>query len=121
MNSDEFARLKPKAVRVLVAELCGWTKLKYDNHYTPAELFGWPYRKGHWRESHPIELEQVPDYLNDLNACHEFEMGLSDKEEREYAEHLSNIVPQTVYKSKADAAQRCEALVLTKTGERNEG
>ena len=59
--------------------------------------------------------EQLPDYLNDLNAVHELEKKLDQSQCHIYTEHLASS-PQDgtwagCYMWHVSAAQRCEAFL----------
>jgi hypothetical protein len=61
----------------------------------------------------------VPDYPNDLTACHEMEQSMTDEQETEWRKQLSLIVVRDWESGKtarpsaihATAAQRCEAFI----------
>ena len=52
----------------------------------------------------------IPDYLNDLNACHEAEKVLNSEQSYEYYVQLSMKVNRPFI---ATAPQRCEAFLRT--------
>jgi hypothetical protein len=76
---------------------------------------------GHKNHPKHIGFEEIPDYFNDLNAVHELEETLTDKQWPEYREELRTVVLGGIRLisqwCKADihatAAERCEALGLT--------
>lgn len=99
--------MTPEAQRIAIAEACGW---KYtQGHMTR------PWKTGkRGRSEHRIN---PPDYLNDLNACHEMECILTPKGQIEYAIMLETITPSlftngfdTIH---ATAAQRAETFLKT--------
>lgn len=53
-----------------------------------------------------------PDYLNDLNACHEMEKALSLDQKIQYDKHLAEH-PDVGFTWGATAAQRAEAFLRT--------
>tara|TARA_R110000850_G_C9996151_1_gene468168 strand:+ start:7760 stop:8113 length:354 start_codon:yes stop_codon:yes gene_type:complete len=60
-------------------------------------------------------FDPTPDYLNDLNACHEMEMSLNKHLRYEFRRTLSsadNSGPSELL-CHATAAQRCEAFLKT--------
>jgi len=67
-------------------------------------------------------LESIPDFCNDLNACHEFEKMLDDDLDLDYSENLelvtgtrwgaNNSYDMSKYRS-ATARQRCESYLKT--------
>lgn len=144
--------MTPEAQRIAIAEACGWSYTmwgKTEVSITPPKGYGrrdnWfpegshqvPLRKGErWDQGHkPSEhntallyaakvsyIEALPDYLNDLNACHEMEKALTEATEDAYwFKHLPDVVGantgwlhQDIPKiAHATSAQRCKALLLT--------
>lgn len=106
-------------MRIAIAEACGWKP------YKPITHDGWPLlmtppkkpNKEGW-------LETIPDYLNDLNACAEFEKTLTDDELWEYSKLLmdyrqaANGFPlasrsEVLKLQKATVRQRAEAFLKT--------
>ena len=101
--------MTPEQQRIAIAEACGW--------------------KWHSRSKGKIKVwdngldyvfydSDLPDYLNDLNAMHEAEKTLSQKDKREYAYQLNG----GYYTSGLDdafdivhatAVQRAEAFLKT--------
>lgn len=53
--------MSPEKQRIAIAEVCGWSKADAKRGYTLSQF-----------------TEQVPDYLNDLNAMHEAEKSISN-------------------------------------------
>ena len=73
-------------INIAIAEYCGWTKIK-EIDYQPDGTD--PYIDGPdqmWLGIHPEsdsdsdEYESIPDYCNDLNAMHEAEEFIKDKD-----------------------------------------
>lgn len=67
-----------------------------------------------------VYLEELPDYLNDLNAVHELEEKLNDEEHLWFRMKLWDVVIESTNEDRWDrsfisatAAQRCEALLKT--------
>lgn len=89
-----------------IAESCGWT-------YHPF--------KGGWQSptsSAPSRDQNPPDFLNDLNACHEMEKVLFPQDSSEsviafgrYEVELSRLTSRRVPIS-APASARCEAAII---------
>lgn len=100
-------------MRIKIAEACGWK----HHHMRPSET-----------ERHQKKwyyLSDLPDYLNDLNACAEFEATLTDDELWEYSKLLmdyrqaANGFPlasrsEVLKLQKATVRQRCIAFLKTK-------
>ena len=127
MTRKKWAALSPKEQQIKVAELCGLTI--QECAYRSGEYYVWSEQRNkllaeQWEADPSGEYDdgmmELPDYLNDLNACHEFEETLGDKYE-EYAARLQGLntppwggIPLSIWDLfHATAAQRCEALVLT--------
>lgn len=111
--------MTPEEQRIAIAEACGWKRAApvgqmFDNR---------------WFNSDETEMRltaQLPDYLNDLNACHEIEKVLNNAEYHTYEDILGR---EVVYRDNgremtgkrmntsrisATAAQRCEAFLRVK-------
>lgn len=129
--------------RIKIAEACGWKRCSYPPTYRQGghehahAMFGlntspllgmhrpeWKGKKDHGPFSTPVP---PPDYLNDLNACAEFEKVLTEEQHYQYARTLEEVVA-TVGRCRphlASAPQRCDAFLKvmnlwTPTGEENE-
>jgi len=89
--------MSPEAQRIAIAEACGWKKGGLDCD-------------GYQIWIHPSGARQywayVPDYLNDLNACHEMEKVLNSSQILPYLVMLQPHYFPT-------ASQRCEAFLKT--------
>lgn len=127
--------MTPEAQRIAIAEVCGkdiesfrfWRKGYNDTewrespHYRTKEVAEyWREKESHWGETELVESicshQNLPDYLNDLNACHEMEKVLTDDQLEDYADHLHKWVASGsigVAALRATAAQRCEAFLRT--------
>lgn len=82
--------MSPEKQRVAIARACGWTDTQIiDGKYGQTD---------------------VPDYLGDLNACHEMENELSDEQFDEYYVRVTSRFARPFH---ATAAQRCEAFLRT--------
>lgn len=101
-------------MRIAIADACGWKKpddpevMKFKVGWTSAEKW-WMCPGGVLRLKHDI-----PDYLNDLNACAEFEAMLTSAERFTYIVELNKLCgdePSAVW---ATARQRAEAFLKTK-------
>jgi len=110
-------------IRIAIAQACGWRLIGTapdgsDYGYPPNGL--------------PVEScseETVPDYLNDLNACWQFEETLSMQERTDFADYLWHMVDAdfvdedgqevvVLHESfnlvHATARQRCESFLKVK-------
>jgi hypothetical protein len=106
-------------IRIKVAETMGWKpdpETKFWYALGPDEILA-GFKDG--------IVSPLPDYLNDLNACSEFEAMLTDDELWEYSKLLmdyrqaANGFPlasrsEVLKLQKATAAQRCIAFLKTK-------
>lgn len=128
MNLEEVNKLSEEALRIKAAELCGWGDLCTARDSVESDRFMYlGVNPEALTGTTPSGTEYMiaPNYLNDLNACHEFEMALKDKRV-EYTKNLRKItrdhvrtMPMTIDEWEllsATAAQRCKALVLTMDG-----
>lgn len=135
--------MTPEAQRIAIAEFCGWSiepapKPAPDwpdsmwNVYhngKRVDTFGWWDEKLKQVPSIPTLancVQSLPDYLNDLNAMHEAEQGLTDKQRKNFVNQLwVKVNPDLATKWDeagtlaffdyicATAAQRAEALLRT--------
>jgi hypothetical protein len=106
--------MKPEAQRIAIAKAYGFEDVHEGVHPT-----------NQWRNcllgiKTGKELhEQVPDYLQDLNAIHEAEKTLSREEHRSFRLNLIAVVADTTTDDEprsivsATAAQRAEAFLKT--------
>ena len=108
MAEQEYEKLTEEEVQIKVAELNGWQGLR-------GKAYGWAEPIG---ENPEGELSVPPDYLHDLNACHEMIKGLTQKQIVRYINWLLELAGENHGgMSEATAAQRCKAFVLTMTEE----
>lgn len=104
--------MTPEQQRITIAEFLGWTDIE------PCTC-----HNGQTRGFQPIKgahKKHTPDYLNDLNAMHEAEKHLSDRQKigyyldlslwREDTGELTENLYEVVH---ATATQRAEALLKT--------
>lgn len=107
--------MSPEKQRIAIAEVCGWKPYRYEDG-------GIRWYIGIHHEN-SVSLENLPDYLNDLNACHEMEESLSESQRHDYASKLARyfkeLYPLGYYfitdfdMIHATAPQRCEAFLKT--------
>ena len=106
--------MSPKQQRITIADVCGWSR------YSAASTHGWI--EGREEETDGV----IPDYLNDLNACAEFEKVLDETQKERYVFWLNHLHPSAdIHYSErekdirlevfslvsATTAQRCEAFL----------
>lgn len=128
MTHEEWVKLTPEQQRIKVAELCGWKKTDRVQPVTCLPLWEHPTR--HWYFTDGTigskvckTAENLPDYLNDLNAMHEAEEYLDPRTDLpgRYYQELIGVVYDWDYLhgidglqvARAPAAKRAEAFVLT--------
>jgi hypothetical protein len=100
--------------RVKIAEACGW-RYPGSMHLKTQAWNRWIPPKG--------AKGKVPDYFRDLNACHEMEKTLTEKQSIDYEDRLRHAVinkgephnadPWDFQVCHATAAQRAEAFGKT--------
>jgi len=106
-------------INYVIAEFCGWV----EYHPTPETISkGYP-SYSYWtppRDSKQfaenwgkLELDYPPDYCNDLNAMHEAEKMLNEKQEDIMNNTLWDIMDGRKYLWHSTASQRAEAFVRT--------
>ena len=96
-------------MRIKIAEACGWKALEYEDF----SKYGVPCFMLMGSNNTGTRLAP-PDYLNDLNACAEFEAMLTSAERFTYLVELNKLCgdePSAVW---ATARQRAEAFLKTK-------
>jgi len=129
MTHKQWVKLSPKEQRIKVAKLCGWTHFRRvvfsGDHKKDGLLFGSSQKQP--RQAWNFETNEIPDYLNDLNAMHEAEKFIPLPKWYEWLNALGRATgepekdedstPLTVLAVyRATAAQRAEAFVLTMEG-----
>ena len=105
MTHKKWIKLTPDERRIKAAELNGECLMvvKPAGGYYAAEI----------STGFPLHIAKLPDYLNDLNAMHEAEEIINQRDLRvEYMEALDDLACQWGL-CHATAAQRAEAFVLT--------
>lgn len=99
--------MTPEEQRIAIAEACGLERCHPYNQFddfTPR----WYWKGGYYN------LEELPDYLNDLNAMHEARLFLTRCEDRsKYENRLRDICGSYCDAIHATAAQRAEAFLKT--------
>jgi hypothetical protein len=101
--------------RIAIAEACGWKQITLSDWEAPDGM-----RHQNWGG-----LISCPDYLNDLNAMHEAEKALGDKQRMTYYAILVSIVRKSLgidpyeshyqpkFTTHATARQRADAFIKT--------
>ena len=96
--------MTPEAQRIAIAEACGWI-LNPAKH--TAKGLDWLHVPSGNTAYNP------PNYLNDLNAMHEAEKVLNEKQEDIMNSTLWDIMDGRKYLWHATASQRAEAFLRT--------
>ena len=106
--------MKPEEQIIAIAQVCGWTccgcvegckphglhpRHSLDDFTTAQVLAG------------EVPTQDLPDYLNDLNAMHAAEKVLSEWQDREYRDMLIKMT--ACGEHRATAGQRAEAFLRT--------
>lgn len=99
-------KLTQEQKRIKIAEACGWKrKGKLKLWDSPIPGGGWEYLNG------------LPDYFNDLNACHEMEKRMrrptGDESDSLCADRMIDYAERLNYEIDATAACRAEAFGVT--------
>ena len=106
--------MNPVQQRIALAELAGWK-----------DIHGGPPHGTNWRGINPARpqglMEEIPDYLRDLNAVHELEKLLNDRQAYYYRTVLNSLSVKHQGGGPINgssgmdyhypAPQRCEALL----------
>jgi hypothetical protein len=97
--------MTPEAQRIAIAEACGWKRVVFGGYWA------WHHKDGEGYHPEP------PDFLNDLNAMHEAEKGLTGTNAVNYYYSLLDVIGhhdhndiEVVF---ATASQRAEAFLKT--------
>lgn len=110
-------------MRIAIAEACGWSEI---DRYIGQEKMPEGLLKGQNPKYKGGKKEELPDYLNDLNACAEFEKTLNAAEQDAYWCQIVNLCNEAAreqkkfelvgifYQITATARQRCIACLKTK-------
>lgn len=108
--------MKTEQQRIAIAEACGW-KTEFVSAKGGEDGDVWISTNG---DCH----EELPDYLNDLNAMHEAEKVITWGQSKNYWEHLLRIVSRDIKRPASEhskdtfafmstADQRAEAFLKT--------
>lgn len=119
MNVEQVKSLTDDHLRLKVAELCGWGKYSEEGFYfwkaPDGTLTSVEYEQFMDVRDDPADWPFIPDYPNDLNACHEMEKKLSGDNFYHYYALLAQscLDGEIPHMASAPARLRCEAFVLT--------
>jgi hypothetical protein len=97
--------MTPSSQRIAIAEVCGYRKGEAAPFWLATPI-GQPFKA--------CGLEDLPDYLSDLNAMHEAVKALDREQRNDYGNWLFNICGTSwLLAVEATAAQRAEAFLRT--------
>ena len=102
--------MKQEAQRITIAEACGWKRSDLRPSWCHPD--NWSMAKNGSYEVW-VSRDKLPDYVNDLNAMHEAEKVLNEKQEDIMNSTLWNIMDGRKYLWHATASQRAEAFLRT--------
>lgn len=115
--------MKPEEQRIAIAEACGWTPADDNQIKERAGTAAWMLSKGPWwrneNERTVSTFDNLPDYLNDLNAMHDAEKRLLATQFKRYHDVLvARVIGWSAHENEhvaihATAAQRAEAFLRT--------
>jgi hypothetical protein len=114
--------MKPEQQKIAIAEACGWTECVFVESIGLAK--GRPGNNKPSYGTYENGMAQLPDYLNDLNAMHQAEQTLWEKDwtsRHDFIDKLARIINPThghhqqsaIDLLDATAAERAEAFIRT--------
>ena len=114
--------MKPEQQRIAIAEACGWTECVFVESIGLAK--GRPGNNKPSYGTYENGMAQLPDYPFDLNAMHEAEQTLWEKDwtsRHDFIDYLARIINPThgywqqsgIHLLDATAAERAEAFLRT--------
>jgi len=103
--------MNDKDQRIAISEYCGFKHQEGEE----IRFGGGPQKREGFFDPNGKFLLEIPDYLNDLNACHEMEKTLTEANRHTYKFKLHGFKSIQVGLNSwhATAAQRCEAFLKT--------
>lgn len=116
MNIDDVRKMPDEELRIKVAELYGWRRIRRrettTKHFPHAHI---PYIFGIHPSDH-VWRSPIPDYPHDLNSMHEAVETLrrtNGPEWHDFGRNLLGLCGSTMNCIQATARKRAEAFVLT--------
>lgn len=100
--------MTPEQQQIAIAKTCGWTAEQDSNGYWRATNKKSGYAFELWVSERNVWSQGIPDYLDDLNACHEMEKVLTYEQIDDYYIELAK---RMVRPFRATAGQRAEAFL----------
>lgn len=109
--------MTPEAQRIAIAEACGWQRLLGDPWKSMDVVAfmppGWAISRFIARGEPAMYLEDLPDYLRDLNAMHEAEKACIYSNHATYVRFENILIELVGQPLHATAAQRARAFLET--------
>ena len=105
--------MSPEKQRIAIAKACGWKDCDINWLRKPALLLGSKPTFSNGKIISYLVDQTIPNYLNDLNACHEMEKVLTDEQTSAYITTLCLEVQPEPMLHHATAAEKCEAFLRT--------
>ena len=110
--------MSPEAQRIAIAEACGWTHIIFRGIHEPqAKDYVGQHESCRPTGSSGKWQGPIPDYLNDLNACHDMEKMIEPGLMSIFVHNLYLAMGQTeevrIGTAHTTAGQRCEAFLRT--------
>ena len=102
--------MSPEKQRIAIATACGWTAEQDSNGYWRATNQNSGHASELWLSERNVWSVGIPNYLGDLNACHEMEKVLTYEQFDDYYIELAKRMVRPFH---ATAAERCEAFLRT--------
>ena len=105
--------MTPEAQRIAIAEACGWKNADHPDVMNLKQK--WTMQKKWCMDPNGVLRfnHHRPDYLNDLNAMHEAEKVLNEKQDHIMNDTLWDMCEGRKYLWHATAAKRAEAFLRT--------
>jgi len=85
--------MTPEKQLIAIAKVCGWTAEQDSNGYWRAVHKSTGTAVELWLSEQNVWSVGIPDYLNDLNACHEMEKVLSGEQKEQFIFWLNHLHP----------------------------
>ena len=109
--------MSPEKQRVAIATACGWKCAGHPDQIAATRGFQFACQIVINPNGEIVTHYSIPDYLTDLNACHEMEQVLTHDQHIDYMEWLGMCDDDYGHKVwayvHATAAERCKAFLRT--------
>ena len=105
--------MSPEKQRIAIATACGWTAEQDSNGYWRATNQNSGHASELWLSERNVWSVGIPDYLGDLNACHEMEKTLRPITAARYHQLIQTRLKSCDLAIGATSSLRCEAFLRT--------